>query len=65
MAHLGIDDRHDPLGAGAAVKSRNPVVIDVEVLADQLAQQRMRVADTLVAYWSAPPRLGYGLMLVG
>ena len=40
-----IDRRDDPIGARAAVQPRDAVFVDVEVLADQLAQQPMRVGD--------------------
>ena len=35
-------------GARAAMQPRDAVVVDVEVLADQLAQQPVRLADRLV-----------------
>src|SRR4051794_10758321 len=48
MAHLGIDDRDDPVGPRSAMQPRDAILVDVEVLADQLAQQPMRLADALV-----------------
>ena len=35
-------------GARAAMQPRHAVIVDVEVLADQLAQQPVRVGDPLV-----------------
>ena len=48
MAHLGIDDRDDPICAGAAMQPRDAVVVDVEVLADQVAQQPVRLGEALI-----------------
>ncbi len=45
MAHLAVMHRQDAILAGAPVKPRNPVLVDVEVLAHQLAQQRVGVLD--------------------
>jgi hypothetical protein len=48
VAHLRVDGRDDPVGARAPMQARNAVVVDVEVLADQLAQQAMSVGNALV-----------------
>ena len=48
VAHLGIDGRDDPVGARATIKPRDAIGVDVEVLADQLAQQTVRLLDALV-----------------
>ena len=48
VTHLRSHDRDDPVGARAAVQPRHAVIVDVEVLADQLAQQPVRVSDLLV-----------------
>jgi hypothetical protein len=48
MAHLRVDRRDDPIGARAAMQARDAGFVDVEVLADQLAQQPVGRADALV-----------------
>ena len=45
VTHLGIHRRDDPVGPCAAMQPGDGVVVDVEVLADQLAQQPPRLAD--------------------
>lgn len=39
VAHLGVDRRDDPVAAGSTMQARHAVLVDVEVLADQFAQQ--------------------------
>ena len=39
MAHLWVVDGQDPALAGAAVKARHAVLVDVEVLADEVPQE--------------------------
>jgi hypothetical protein len=48
VAHLGVDGRDDPVRAGAAVKARHAALIDVEVLAHELAQEAMGLRCALV-----------------
>jgi hypothetical protein len=48
VAHLRIDDRDDPIRPRATMQPRDTVIVDVEVLADQLAQQPVRRRDRLV-----------------
>jgi hypothetical protein len=45
VPHSQIVHRQDAVLAGAAVKTRDAVLIDVEILADELAQQRVGLAD--------------------
>jgi hypothetical protein len=55
VAHLGVDCGADPVRASPAMKPRNTVLIGVEVLADQLAQQVVRGLDLLVLEQSVRP----------
>jgi hypothetical protein len=43
VAHLGVVHRQDAVGAGAAVKPRDAILLDVEVLADQLVSSLNRL----------------------
>jgi hypothetical protein len=45
MAHLGVDRRDDPALASAAAKPGDAVLVDLEVLANKLAQERVGVPD--------------------
>src|SRR5215210_8386519 len=53
VAHLGVDRRDDPARRGSAMQPRDAVIVDVEVLADQLAQQSVRLTDALVCEQTA------------
>ncbi len=48
MAHLRVDRRDDPIWPRPAGQPRDPVLIDIEVLADQLPQQLVRREDRRV-----------------
>jgi hypothetical protein len=48
VADLGVDRRDDPIGPCSTMKARNAVIVAVEVLADQLAQQPMRRGDGVI-----------------
>jgi hypothetical protein len=48
VAHLGVDRRQDAVPAGAAVEAGHAVLVDLEVLAHQLAQQAVRLPDGLL-----------------
>src|SRR5438128_1115915 len=42
VAYLGVDRRDDPVATGPTMQARHAVLVDVEVLADQFAQQLVR-----------------------